>query len=139
MVIVDIEKPEKNFRSLVENQIVKDIMYVICDNHAPTLDAVYKRIEIAYIDNQKINDYKTIHGIDFSDMGLRSYCLYEDKKGSSHGGEYLDDEMGYYQEVIEAFENLINSGNSEFTFKALKALDEVKDYAVMVGSGKNAI
>lgn len=139
MVIVDIERPEKNFRSLIERQRVGNVVYEVCDNYAPTLDSVFKRIYIGYINEKNENDYKTIHGLDLSDMGLRSYFLYEDKKRSSHGGEYLDDPMEYYEEVMEAFESFVKSELSDFTPKALGVINEVKQYATTMGNGKNAI
>lgn len=139
MVIVDTERPEINFRNLVEEQRVGNIVYRISDSHASILDNVCKRICITIIDENKVNDYGTIHGLDFSYGKIRSYYLIEDKNGSTHGGEYLDDPMGYYEEVMGAFDDLINSDKSEFTFKALKVLDEAKKYAVMAGSVKNAI
>lgn len=139
MVIVDTERPEINFRNLVEEQRVGNIVYRISDSHAPILDNVCKRISITIIDENKVNDYGTIHGLDFSYGEIRSYYLIEDKKRSTHGGEYLDDPMGYYEEVMGAFDDLINSDKSEFTVKALTVLEEAKKYAVMVGSVKNAI
>lgn len=45
----------------------------------------------------------------------------------------------YYEEVMNAFSTLINSGLSEFTSKALKVFNKVKGYSNKIGSGKNAI
>ncbi len=139
MVVVDTNRPEENYRNLVEEQEVGSVIYRISDSYAPMLGNINKRISITTIDKNKINDYGTVHGIEFIDDEIRSYNLIEDKNRSTHGGEYLDDPMGYYQEVMGAFEDLMNSNNSEFTSKALEVLDEIKNYAVMIGSGKNAI
>ena len=139
MVIVDIERPEENFRSLVESQRVGNVVYEICDNYAPALDAVFKRIDVGYINEENVNDYKTVHGLDLSDTGLKSYYLYEDKKDSCHGSGYLDDPMEYYEEVMNAFEELKNSKLSELTPKALGVIEEMKKYAEALGNGKNAI
>ncbi len=136
MIIVDTNISEQNYRNLVEEQKVGNMIYQISDSYAPELDFINKKISIAYIDENKVNDYATIHGLDFSDGIVKSYYLIEDNKRSTHDGKYLEDPMGYYKEVIEAFEKLINSDISEFTSKALEVFKEIKNQVVMADNKK---
>lgn len=139
MVVKDINKPEINFRLLVEEQKVGNIIYKISDSYAPEIGSVGKRISITTIDENKINDYGIIHGLDLSYGIIRSYYLIEDRNKSTHGGKYLEDPMEYYNEVIESFDTFVNSDNSEFISKALEVFNEFKNVLITIGSGKNAI
>lgn len=135
VVIVDTNKPEINYRLLVEEQRVGNIVYHISDSYAPALDNIYKRISVGIINEDKVKDYQTVHGIDLRDGKISSYYLIEDKNKSSHGGEYLTCPTEYYDEVINAFLNLIDSGKSEFTNKALAVLEDAQN----LGSKTNAL
>lgn len=137
MVIKDIEK--ENFKLLVEEQRLGNIVYTISDSYAPLMDNIVKRIYIKKIDDQNANAYAIIHGLDLSYGNLKSYYLIEDKNRSTHGGNYLEDKFEYYDEVISYFEELKNSGQSEFTPKALKVLEEVEKFYEEIGSKNNAI
>lgn len=48
----------------------------------------------------------------------------------------IDDKKRNFRLLIE---ELVNSGMSEFTTKALDVLNKIKNYADQKGSGKNAI
>lgn len=137
MVIKDIEK--ENFKLLVEEQRLGNIVYRISDSYAPSMDNIGKRICIEKINDQDVNAYAIILGLDLSYGNLKSYYLIEDKNRSTHGGDYLEDKFEYYDEVISYFEELKNSGQSEFTPKALKVLEEIKKFYEEIGSKTNAI
>lgn len=139
MVIKDIDKPRKNFRLLVEEQRVGDILYRISDSYAPALGNICSRVSISKINEEDSYNYEETHGLDLSEGQPKSYFIFQDKNRSSHGGAYLDDNLGYYEEIINAFEELINTGKSEFTSKALKVLNNVRLEFNKIGSGKNAI
>lgn len=138
LVIKDTERPEQNYRLLIEEQIVDNKNFRISYARAPIMESSI-RISISTINENGIPCYKEIHGLELSEEKLRSYYLYMNEKESSLGGDYLDDDFGYYDEVMNAFDNLINSGLSEFTSKALNIFNEVKAYSNKIGSGKNAI
>lgn len=137
MVIKDIEK--ENFKLLVEEQRLGNIVYRISDSYAPSMDNIGKRICIEKINDQDVNAYAIIHGLDLSYGNLKSYYLIEDKNRSTHGGDYLEDKFEYYDEVISYFEEFKNSGQSEFTPKALKVLEEIEKFYEEIGSKTNAI
>lgn len=139
MVIKDIDMPIKNFKLLVEEQRVGDILYRISDSYAPTLGNVCSRVSISKINEEDSYNYEETHGLDLSEGKLQSYFIFQDKNRSSHDGAYLDDNFGYYQEIINAFEELINTGKSEFTNKALAVFDNVRLEFNKIGRGKNAI
>ena len=139
MVIKDIERPDKDFKLLIEEQRVKNILYIISYSYAPALGNIGSRVSVSKINEDSFDNYEEIHGLDFSDGKLKSYYLIADKNSSSHESSYLNDDLEYYDEVIGAFDELINSGDSEFTFKALKVLEEVKNQVIRIGSAKNGI
>lgn len=138
MVIKDIEIPEENIRLLIEEQRVGNILYIISDSYFPILDNVCYRISVSRINENDFYNYEEKHGLDLSASGLRSYYIFNTKTRSSHNAKYLEN-TSYYDEVINAFEELINSGNSEFTPKALEVYKKIKEYDFRIGSGKNAI
>lgn len=139
MVIKDIERPKENFKLLIEQQRVDDRLYEISDSYAPSLGSVGIRISVSVIDEEKERDYRTVHGLDFRDGEINSYYLISDKNDSCHGSAYLNDPMAYYEEVMNAFDYLVNSGISEFTAKALAVVDKIRENVNKIGSGKNAI
>ena len=137
MIIKYIER--ENFKLLVEEQRLGNIVYRISDSYAPLMDNIGMRVCIKKINEKDEKIYDEIHGLDLSYGDLRSYYLLEDKNNSSHGGDYLDNKFGYYEEIISYFEELKKSGKSEFTPKALKVLEEIKKIYEEMGSKTNAI
>ncbi len=139
MVIKDIDRPKENFRLLVEEQRVGDILYRISDSYAPALGNIGSRVSISKINEEDSYNHEETHGLDLSEGKLQSYFIFQNKNRSSHDGAYLDDPMYYYEEVMNAFDYLVNSDISEFTSKALDVVDKVREKANKIGSGKNAI
>lgn len=138
MVIKNIKR--ENLKLLIEEQRVDDLIYRISDSYAPSVDSIGKRICIKKINESDEKNYAIIHGLDLSYGDLKSYYLIEDKNKSSHGGYFLDNKMEYYEEIISSFEELIESGKSEFSDEALKVLEEVKKfYEDNIGGKTNAI
>lgn len=139
MVIKDIDRPDKNFKLLIEEQRVGDILYSIEFVYAPSIESHSSRISIAKIDENSFIQYRTDHGLNLEDGKISSYYIVSDKKRSSHDSKYLEDSMGYYDEVMSSFDELISSGKSEFTPKALIILNDVKNHCNEVGKSKNAL
>lgn len=139
MVIKNINRPDKNFRLLIEEQRVENKRYRISDSYAPNLENIGKRITISEIDENSFDEYKKIKGLDLRDGKIQSFWLIDDKNRSTHAGEFLEDELGYYEEIIDGFKDLINSGKSEFTGDAIKVLSEFYSYKKEIGSAKNGI
>ena len=50
MVVVDTNRPEMNYRNLVEEQEVGNVIYRISDSYAPMLGNINKRISITKFD-----------------------------------------------------------------------------------------
>ena len=137
MVVKDIEKG--NSRLLIEEQLIGNRRYRICDSYVPELNAVLTRITVSTINENDSDNYEQTHGVDLRDDKIKSFYLVDDINGSTHKNEFLQDDFGYYQEVIKLFDELINSGKSEFTDKALSILNNVKLRFDSIGSIKNGI
>lgn len=135
----DIDDQKRNFKLLVEEQKIDNVVYRISDAYAPDLGNVSSRISVSTINENDDHNYKETHGLDFSEEGLQSYFLMDNKNRSTVTSYFLDNPNGYYDEVVSKFEELVNSGMSEFTTKALDVLNKIKSYVNQKGSGKNAI
>lgn len=139
MVIKNINRPDKSFKLLVEEQLVENKRYSVSDSYAPSLENIGKRITISEIDENSFDEYEKINGLDLRDGKIRSYWVIDDKNRSTHGGEFLEDELGYYEEIIDGFKALIDSGKSEFTSDAINVIEEFCSYKKEIGSAKNGL
>ncbi len=137
MIIKEKERP--GVKLLIEEQDFNGKRYKISDNYVPEIDIDDKVVSISIFHEDQIDKYEEIHGLLLYHEEISSFILFNDKKSSTHSGEYLEDKLYYYNEIMDGFEELINSGKSEFTDKALSVLDKMKEIAKKVGSSKNAI
>ena len=67
---------------------------------------------------------------------MSKYVIIIKKLGECMIIKDIDDKKRNFRLLIE---ELVNSGMSEFTTKALDVLNKIKSYADQKGSGKNAI
>lgn len=139
MVIKDINVPDKNFKLLIEEQLIGNKKYRISSSYAPSLDIMETRISISIIDDTKINDYQKDYGISLSNGDIRSYYIALDKNNSSHECYFTENKLEYYNAIIEEFNKLIKSGKCEFTKKALDIFEHISSFKTMSSGGKNAI
>ena len=116
----------------VEEQNVDDKIYRVDRVYAPNsgLDPASIRISISEVFGDiDSNYYRRIHGLNFSKDIIKSYEFFDDKNGSTHENRWAEDNLAYYNEVMDAFDELIKSGRSELTDKSLKFISEVKNAA----------
>ena len=139
MIIKDIDDKKRNFRLLIEEQKIGNVVYRISDAYAPSLGNVSSRVSVSKINEEDDYNHEETHGLDFSEGELQSYFLIDDKNRSTVTSYFLDNPDGYYDEVFSKFEELVNSGMSEFTTKALDVLYKIKSYADQKSREKNAI
>lgn len=126
MVIKDIEK--EGLILFIEKQNYMNKTYLISKSYCPKLgiDTPQVRISISsYSEDINSSKYEEVHGIDFSLNEIKSFLIYNKKNGSTTHSEYSDNNYEYYDEVMSSFNELINSGDSEFTSKAITILSEI--------------
>lgn len=140
MIIKDINRPDENFKLLIEEQVIGNKRYRISSSYAPALDNIESRVSASIIDNNKIKDYEKVHGIALTDnYSIRSYYLACDKANSAHESYYTDNELEYYNEIIEEFNELISSERCDFTKKALDVLENICNIKNMNSGGKSGL
>lgn len=129
MVVKDIVDKSNNVKLLIEEQIIGNKKYRIIDSLIPSIHLDEKRITISTLDENSFEHYEEIHGLKLADDRVRSIYLVDDKNKSTRDSFYLEDELGYYEEVISSFDELIKLGLSEFSNKALDVYNEIKQKA----------
>lgn len=129
MVVKDIVDESNNIKLLIEEQIVGNKRYKIIDSYVPKMCFEEKRITVSKIDETSFDHYEEIHGLKLADGKVKSIYLVDDKNKSTHDSYFLEDELGYYEEVISLFDELINLGLSEFSDKAINVYIEIKEKA----------
>lgn len=126
MIVKNIET--KDVILLIEEQKYKGNLYRISKSYSPKvgIDEPIIRISISHFNQDNSIDCHVIeHGIDIVGNKLKSFWLYLKKNGSSKAGAYSSNNYEYLDEIQSAFEDLIESGNSEFTDKALSLLENI--------------
>lgn len=140
MVIKDIDRPDENFKLLIEEQVIGNKRYMISNSYAPALDNIESRVSVSIIDDNKIKDYQKVYGISLTDnYKIRSYYLACDKESSAHESYYTDNELEYYDEIMKEFNKLISSGKCDFTKKALDILKNISNAKSMNSGGKSGL
>ena len=125
MVIKDIVDHNRNIELFIDEQLVDNKRYRVSKAFSPRLEPPVPAIRITVSTINELadyNHYEEVHGFDFIEGTVRSFYLYDDIKRSTHENKYLDDKMGYYEEVMQAFDGLIESGKSDLSEKSLNIL-----------------
>lgn len=129
MVVKDLVNENNKAKLLIEEQVIGNKKYRIIDSLIPSIHLDEKRITISTLDESSFEHYEEIHGLKLADDRVRSIYLVDDKNKSTRDSFYLEDELGYYEEVISSFDELIKLGLSEFSNKALDVYSEIKQKA----------
>lgn len=136
MIIKDIDDKKRNLRLLVEEQMYNGKKYTIADSFAPSMDVMDKRISISTFNEDSINEYETRRSIGMYKEKISSSICTDNRGHSTTSARFTDGPLDLYDEIIEEFSKLIESGTCEFSDRALQVFEEFKNYDKKLGSVK---
>ena len=136
MIVKDIDDSKRNFRLLIEEQMYKGKKYTISNSYAPIMDVMDKSLSISTFDDNSINEYETRKSLKMYKGKISSTICTDNRQRSTTSARFTDGPLDLYDDIIEAFDELIESGVSEFSDKALQVFEEFKNYDKKLGSVK---
>lgn len=136
MVIKDIDDTKRNLKLLIEEQMYNGKKYTIADSFAPSMDVMDKSISISTFDENSVNEYETRRSLGMYKEKISSSICTDNRQHSTTSARFTDGPLDLYDEIIEEFSKLIESGACEFSDKALQVFEYFKKYDKKLGSVK---
>lgn len=128
MILKNI-KDDRGF-IFTDEQVIQNRRYRVSTVYVPSIgiDTEKTRISVSNIDESKQGiEYEEIHAIDLEGEKINGIIYFDDRNRSSGGFREVDNEEDFFSEVINSFDELIASGESDLSDEAIEIVSRVKD------------
>lgn len=128
MILKNI-KDDRGF-IFTDEQVIQNRRYRVSTVYVPSIgiDTEKTRISVSKIDESKQGiEYEEIHAIDLEGEKIKGIIYFDDRNRSSGGFREADNQEDFFSEVINSFDELIASGESDLSDEAIEIVSRVKD------------